>query len=86
MVSDVFYREALTPGDTSFKVAAKTTSYDVIRVYTGLIIEHILLGIDHLLFVFALLLILKGWRRIGTADVCCRRSHCRLGAVETCPP
>ncbi len=57
----------LTPGDTSFEVAAETSNYDVIRVYTGLGIEHILFGIDHLLFVFALLLIVKGWRRlVGT--------------------
>jgi len=57
----------LTPGDTSFEVAAETTSLDVITVYTALGIEHILLGVDHLLFVFALLLIVTGWRRlVGT--------------------
>lgn len=57
----------LTPGDTSFQVAAETSSFDVIQVYTGLGIEHILFGIDHLLFVFALLLLVNGWRRlVGT--------------------
>lgn len=57
----------LTPGETSFEVAAETTSLDVITVYTALGIEHILLGVDHLLFVFALLLIVTGWRRlVGT--------------------
>ncbi len=57
----------LTPGETSFVVAAETTSLEVIKVYTALGIEHILLGVDHLLFVFALLLIVNGWRRlIGT--------------------
>jgi hydrogenase/urease accessory protein HupE len=57
----------LTPTETGFDVAAETTSLDVIRVYTGLGIEHILLGVDHLLFVFALLLIVNGWRRlVGT--------------------
>ena len=57
----------LTPSETGFDVAAETTNIDVIKVYTALGIEHILLGIDHLLFVFALLLIVNGWRRlIGT--------------------
>ena len=57
----------LTPSETSFEVAAETTSTEVIKVYTALGIEHILLGVDHLLFVFALLLIVTGWRRlIGT--------------------
>ncbi len=57
----------LTPDDTRFQIAAETSALDVIRVYTGLGIEHILLGIDHLLFVFALLLIVSGWwRLIGT--------------------
>jgi hydrogenase/urease accessory protein HupE len=57
----------LTPGETGFEVAEKTTNFDVIKVYTALGIEHILLGVDHLLFVFALLLIVNGWRRlVGT--------------------
>jgi len=57
----------LTPTETGFRVALETTRIDVIRVYTALGIEHILLGVDHLLFVFALLLIVNGWRRlVGT--------------------
>lgn len=57
----------LTPGETSFEIAAKPSSLDVITVYTALGIEHILIGVDHLLFVFALLLIVTGVRRlIGT--------------------
>jgi hydrogenase/urease accessory protein HupE len=57
----------LTPSENGFEVAAKTSNLDVIKVYTALGIEHILLGVDHLLFVFALLLIVSGWRRlIGT--------------------
>jgi len=57
----------LTPSEPGFEVAAKTSNFDVIKVYTALGIEHILLGVDHLLFVFALLLIVNGWRRlVGT--------------------
>lgn len=40
---------------------------DVIQTYTVLGIEHILLGIDHLLFVLALIMITKGkWRILKT--------------------
>mgnify|MGYP001820824452 FL=1 len=57
----------LTPAETRFQVPEQTSAWDVIRIYSGLGIEHILLGIDHLLFVFALLLIVKGWKRlVGT--------------------
>lgn len=57
----------LTPAETGFEVAAESSNLDVIMVYTSLGIEHILLGVDHLLFVFALLLIVSGWRRlVGT--------------------
>jgi hydrogenase/urease accessory protein HupE len=57
----------LTPGETGFVIAAEPSNLDVITVYTALGIEHILIGVDHLLFVFALLLIVTGIRRlIGT--------------------
>jgi hypothetical protein len=40
---------------------------DAARRYLGLGIEHILLGVDHLLFVFALLLIVRGpWMLVKT--------------------
>ena len=49
----------ILPGET--KVS------DVIQTYTVLGIEHILLGIDHLLFVLALIMITKGkWRILKT--------------------
>lgn len=45
----------------------KTKVSDVIQTYTVLGIEHILLGIDHLLFVLALIMITKGkWRILKT--------------------
>ncbi len=55
----------LTPGETSFQVAAETSTLEIVQIYTELGIEHILLGIDHLLFVFALLLIVKGLKRLA---------------------
>ena len=57
----------LTSGETGFEIAAEPSNLDVITVYTALGIEHIPIGVDHLLFVFALLLIVNGIRRlIGT--------------------
>jgi hydrogenase/urease accessory protein HupE len=57
----------LTSGEQEFEVAAEPSNLDVITVYTALGIEHILIGVDHLLFVFALLLIVNGLRRlVGT--------------------
>lgn len=57
----------LTPDETGFVVESETSSLDVIRVYTALGIEHILGGVDHLLFVFALLLIVTNLRvLVGT--------------------
>ena len=57
----------LTPQAPSFVVSGEPSSMEVISTYLVLGFEHILLGIDHLLFVFALLLIVQGWKRlVGT--------------------
>jgi hypothetical protein len=50
----------LTPSAPSFVVAAAPRALEVARTYTVLGIEHILSGIDHLLFILALLLICLG--------------------------
>jgi hydrogenase/urease accessory protein HupE len=54
----------LTPSSTSFRIPAEASSTQVIGTYTWLGIGHILLGVDHLLFVFALLIIVSGKRRL----------------------
>lgn len=57
----------LTPSSPSFIVEAVPNTACVFTTYFALGVEHILLGIDHLLFVLALLIIVNGWRRlIGT--------------------
>ncbi len=48
----------------SFKVPAQPSSLDVLRDYAFLGIEHILGGADHLLFVFGLLLLVPGPRKL----------------------
>jgi hypothetical protein len=57
----------LTPAAPAFVVSAAAGSWQVIQTYFGLGVEHILLGIDHLLFVLALLFLVETWPRlIGT--------------------
>jgi hydrogenase/urease accessory protein HupE len=47
----------LRAGSDSFVVPERERAFDVLRSYAALGIEHILLGLDHLLFVFGLLLL-----------------------------
>lgn len=54
----------LTPARDSVRLPRESSSLQVALTYTGLGIEHILLGIDHLLFVFVLLLLVKDWRQL----------------------
>lgn len=54
----------LTPTQRSYTVAKSVSSLQVVKTYTWLGITHILMGYDHLMFVFALLLIVKSIRRL----------------------
>jgi len=56
--------ELLKPAKPFYIVPAKSTTIDIAMTYLRLGTEHILLGIDHLLFVFALLLIVNNTRRL----------------------
>ena len=54
----------LTPSDSSFTVPRQPSRLEVVRTYLLLGFKHILSGIDHLMFVLALLLLVKGVRRL----------------------
>jgi hydrogenase/urease accessory protein HupE len=57
----------LTPSAPSFVVESVPGALGVARTYTVLGVEHILSGIDHLLFILALLLITGGgWKLVKT--------------------
>jgi hydrogenase/urease accessory protein HupE len=57
----------LTPSVPSFVVEAAPQPLEVARTYTVLGVEHILTGIDHLLFILALLIITRGgWKLVKT--------------------
>jgi hypothetical protein len=58
----------LTPSAPSFVVEAAPGALEVARTYSVLGVEHILTGIDHLLFVLALLIITGGgWKLVLAA-------------------
>ncbi len=65
----------LTPTDTSFVVPKNPERLEVVRTYFAFGVEHILSGIDHLLFVLALLLLVKGVRRIVTTITAFTLAH-----------
>jgi hydrogenase/urease accessory protein HupE len=52
------------PLDARFVVTASPGAFEVAQTYTVLGIEHILTGFDHLLFVLALVILVKGLRRL----------------------
>lgn len=54
----------LTPASPSFVVPAAPTAWAILLSYGTLGVDHILQGVDHLLFVFALLLLIPDLRRL----------------------
>jgi len=54
----------LTPSRSHMVIEPSPDTLEIARAYALLGVEHILGGIDHLLFVLALLLLVRGWRRL----------------------
>jgi len=52
------------PSQPWMEMAATQTRWNVAGAYLRLGVEHIWGGVDHLLFVLALLLLVRGWRRV----------------------
>jgi len=73
----------LTPGNPSFTVPTQPNPFEVARAYLLLGVEHILSGFDHLLFVLALLLLVKGSRRILVTVTAFTLAHSLTLAVAT---
>ena len=57
--------ERLSPTKTAFVVQATPGAGEVAATYLRLGIEHILFGFDHLLFVLALVILVRDWRRVA---------------------
>jgi hydrogenase/urease accessory protein HupE len=63
------WTQRLTPGQPAAVIPARASGLTVAGVYLTLGVEHILTGIDHLLFVLALLLITRGgWKVVKTVS------------------
>ena len=60
----ITHTEVLRPNRTAFTIEGAPSKWAVSASYFRLGVEHILGGIDHLLFVLALLLIVDGTRRL----------------------
>lgn len=54
----------ILPGSNKFEVKPRPGPFEVALTYTVIGIEHILLGFDHLLFVLALVMIVKDTRKL----------------------
>lgn len=57
--------ERLSPTMTSFVIQAVPGAGEVAATYLQLGVEHILFGFDHLLFVLALVILVKTWSRVA---------------------
>jgi hydrogenase/urease accessory protein HupE len=57
--------ERLSPTRTSFIIQAVPGAGEVAATYLRLGVEHILFGFDHLLFVLALVILVRGWGRVA---------------------
>ena len=72
----------LTASETAFEIPATQTRLGVLGSYFMLGLDHILEGFDHLLFVFALLLLVRGPGRIAGAVTAFTVAHSiTLGAI-----
>jgi len=65
----------LTPAAPFTEIKGAQTAPEVALTYFFLGIEHILEGIDHLLFVFALLLLVRDWRSLVKAVTAFTLAH-----------
>jgi len=75
--------ERLSPTKASFVVQAAPGKLEVAATYMRLGIEHILLGYDHLLFVFALLILVRTWRRVALTVTAFTVAHSMTLAAAT---
>ena len=75
--------ERLSPLKTSFVVQAVPGAGEVAVTYLRLGIEHILFGFDHLLFVLALVMLVRGWARVAVTVTAFTVAHSITLAAAT---
>ena len=77
------WTQRLTPRQPAGTIPPKTLALGVSGVYLRLGVEHILTGVDHLLFVLALLLIARDWRQLLTTVTAFTGAHSVTLALAT---
>jgi hydrogenase/urease accessory protein HupE len=75
--------ERLSPTNTSVIMQAAPGAWEVATTYLRLGIEHILFGFDHLLFVLALVILVRGWRRVALTVTAFTAAHSITLAAAT---
>ena len=75
--------ERLSPTKTSFVIQAVPGAGEVATTYLRLGIEHILFGFDHLLFVLALVILVRGWGRVAVTVTAFTIAHSITLAAAT---
>jgi hydrogenase/urease accessory protein HupE len=75
--------ERLSPTQTTFVVQATPGAGEVATTYLRLGVEHILYGFDHLLFVLALVILVRDWRRVAVTVTAFTIAHSFTLAAAT---
>jgi hydrogenase/urease accessory protein HupE len=75
--------ERLSPTKTVFVVQAAPGAAEVATTYLRLGVEHILFGFDHLLFVLALVILVREWRRVAVTVTAFTIAHSITLAAAT---
>jgi hydrogenase/urease accessory protein HupE len=75
--------ERLSPTRTAFVVQATPGAGEVAATYLRLGVEHILFGFDHLLFVLALVILVREWRRVAVTVTAFTIAHSMTLAAAT---
>ncbi len=63
------------PARAEYEVPQRATTFNVFATYARLGLEHIATGIDHLMFVTALVLLIGNWRRVLVAVTAFTLAH-----------
>jgi hydrogenase/urease accessory protein HupE len=75
--------QRLSPTKTAFIVQAVPGAGEVATTYLRLGVEHILFGFDHLLFVLALVILVRGWARVAVTVTAFTIAHSITLAAAT---
>jgi hydrogenase/urease accessory protein HupE len=82
-LADITQTERLTPTKASFVIKTAPGAGEVAATYLRLGIEHILFGFDHLLFVLALVVLVREWRRVAVTVTAFTVAHSVTLAAAT---